>query len=312
MGLFSSLTDSLGGFFGGDDQSTTNPAQVWGTQSPFLSNLYNRAQMASYGNQGQNFANQIGQGAQAGFNNQMQGGFQNQQLQQGLQGFGGQQNQALGGAINAGLGQISNNFNENIMPGINAGAAGTNTSGGSRQGIAQGLAAGKANQQATDFVSQMQSNNWGQQMQNQLGAYGQMGGLQGQQNLSQMNAMGMAPELANLGFGSQYGDLSALRGLLGSPTVLGGGGQSSGQGGVGGSLEGAAGIGALAMFSDIRLKENIKRVGETDGGLPVYTYNYKGTQRTHMGVMAQDVEKVIPEAVGDINGYKAVNYSMVR
>ena len=233
MGLFSGLTDSLGGLFGGSDQSTTNPAQVWGTQSPYLSDLYSRAQMASYGNQGQNFANQIGQGAQSGFNNQMQGGFQNPNLQQGLQNFGGQQNQALGGAINAGLGQISNNFNRNIMPGINAGAAGTNTSGGSRQGIAQGLAASDANQQATDFVNQMQSNNWQNQMQNQLGAYGQMAGLQGQQNQAQQGAMGMAPEMANLGFGAQYGDLSFLQQLLGSPTVLGGGGQSSGQGGIG-------------------------------------------------------------------------------
>ena len=229
MGLFSGVTDSL---FGGGSTSTTNPATVWDTQSPYLSNLYSRAQMASYGNQGQNFANQIGRGAQTGFNNQMQGGFQNPYLSQGLQNFGNQQNQALGGAINAGLGQISDNFNRNIMPGINSGSAMTNTSGGSRQGIAQGLAASDANRQATDFVNQMQSNNFQGMQQNQLGAYGQMGQLQGQQNLAQMGALGMAPDIANLGFGSQYGDLTALRQLIGAPTVLGGGGQSNTDNGI--------------------------------------------------------------------------------
>ena len=234
--------DKVGGFLGGSTSSSGDAASVYGAQDSFLQDLYARSQLASYDNQGQNFANQINQGAQTGYNNQMGGGFQNQNLAQGLQNFGGMQNDALGGAIQAGLGQISNNFNRNIMPGINAGSAMTNTSGGSRQGIAQGLAAGEANRQASDFVSQMQSNNWQNQMQNQLGAYSQMGGLQAQQNLSQQGAMSMAPQLSNLGFGAQYGDLSALSSLIGSPTVLGGGSSSTQQGGVGSSFQG---IGAM-------------------------------------------------------------------
>ena len=219
----------MGGSFGKNKQSqSSDPAKVWEQQAPYLQNLYSRAQQTSNQGQGQGFANQINQGAQSGFNQQMQGGFQNPYLNQGLQSFGGMQNQALGGAIDAGLGQISNNFNRNIMPGINAGAAGTNTSGGSRQGIAQGLAASDANRQASDFVNQMQSNNFQGQMQNQLNAYNQMGNLQGQQNAAQAGAMNMAPQLSNLGFGAQYGDLSALRQLLGSPTVLGGASRGSG------------------------------------------------------------------------------------
>ena len=70
---------------------------------------------------------------------------------------------------------------------------------------------------------------------------------------------------------------------------------------------------ALAAFSDVRLKEDIKRVGVTDGGLPVYTFRYKGDPMTFMGVMAQDVEKVNPHAVVDTpSGYKAVDYGMIR
>lgn len=67
----------------------------------------------------------------------------------------------------------------------------------------------------------------------------------------------------------------------------------------------AAGVYAL---SDMRTKTNIKKVGTTDNGLPVYTYNYKTGGPTQMGVMAQDVEKVNPRAVANVGGLKMVNY----
>lgn len=71
---------------------------------------------------------------------------------------------------------------------------------------------------------------------------------------------------------------------------------------------GSALIGALP-FSDRRLKTDIRRVGTTDGGVPVYTYRYKGDSTVHMGVMAQDV----PEArVMDPSGFFRVDYSRVR
>lgn len=74
--------------------------------------------------------------------------------------------------------------------------------------------------------------------------------------------------------------------------------------------------GSLAMayaLSDRRLKRNIRRVGETDGGLAMYSYNFPWSDKTEVGVMADEVERVIPNAVitGD-DGYKRVNYWMVR
>lgn len=73
------------------------------------------------------------------------------------------------------------------------------------------------------------------------------------------------------------------------------------------------GITGMFKFSDERLKEGVKRVGSTDGGLPVYTYRYKGDGTMHMGVMAQDVEKVKPEAVRTHeSGFKMVNYGMIE
>jgi hypothetical protein len=72
----------------------------------------------------------------------------------------------------------------------------------------------------------------------------------------------------------------------------------------------AQGIGS-AVASDRRVKTNIKIVGKTDSGLPVYTYQYKGQNVTQMGVMAQDVEMVNPEAVVEINGIKHVDYNRI-
>ena len=66
----------------------------------------------------------------------------------------------------------------------------------------------------------------------------------------------------------------------------------------------------MFRFSDARLKENIRRVGQTDSGTPIYVYNYKGNPTPEMGVMAQDV----PEAsVRDpVSGYLMVNYGEVH
>lgn len=62
------------------------------------------------------------------------------------------------------------------------------------------------------------------------------------------------------------------------------------------------------FFSDERLKENVKKIGETNDGQPIYKYNYKGEPRTQIGLIAQDVEKSHPEAVGHQQGYKTVDY----
>lgn len=65
------------------------------------------------------------------------------------------------------------------------------------------------------------------------------------------------------------------------------------------------------FFSDRRLKHDIKRIGKTDEGLPIYTFKYKGdeNQQTHVGFMADEVEQVHPEAVGESQGFKTVDYA---
>ena len=73
------------------------------------------------------------------------------------------------------------------------------------------------------------------------------------------------------------------------------------------------GIQAASLFSDARLKTDIRRVGRTDGGATVYTYRYGGQGPYHMGVMAQEVERTQPDALGpEVQGFKTVNYAEVR
>jgi Chaperone of endosialidase len=60
--------------------------------------------------------------------------------------------------------------------------------------------------------------------------------------------------------------------------------------------------------SDRRLKDDISRVGTLFDGTPVYGFRYMGAPAYHIGLMAQDVEKTMPHAVTEINGYKAVDY----
>jgi hypothetical protein len=74
--------------------------------------------------------------------------------------------------------------------------------------------------------------------------------------------------------------------------------------------------GTIYKASDIKLKKYIKKIGTLSNGLNVYKYHYKKgfglPQGEQIGVMAQEVEKVIPKAVITMaNGYKAVNYALI-
>lgn len=79
-----------------------------------------------------------------------------------------------------------------------------------------------------------------------------------------------------------------------------------------GSGLGLAGLGlqAYSAFSDRRLKEDIRKVGETDDGQKLYHYRYKGDPVPRIGLMAQEVAKKKPEAVErDPSGFLKVNYA---
>jgi hypothetical protein len=75
-----------------------------------------------------------------------------------------------------------------------------------------------------------------------------------------------------------------------------------------GAIGGAAGTALSGTnFSDIRLKSKIVRVGTHPLGVGIYEYDIDG--RRERGVIAQEVERVLPAAVIEhSNGYKMVDY----
>ena len=73
-----------------------------------------------------------------------------------------------------------------------------------------------------------------------------------------------------------------------------------------GAIGGAATAAAIGA-SDIRLKSKIVRVGTHPLGIGIYEYDIDG--RRERGVIAQEVERVLPSAVIEHpDGYKMVDY----
>ncbi len=94
-------------------------------------------------------------------------------------------------------------------------------------------------------------------------------------------------------------------------------------GGLAGSALGIAGLGtgpgatlggtAIAgLFSDRRLKTCIKPVG-VFAGLMLYGYKYLWDNVQHYGVLAQEIEKLVPEAVRiDVTGFKRIDMGVLN
>lgn len=116
----------------------------------------------------------------------------------------------------------------------------------------------------------------------------------------------------NQGFYNNY--LQQLAGLSGLGLQAGGLVTNAGQrnGGSSPSTVGsiASTVGGIAsIFSDRRLKHSIKKIGKLADGLGVYLFSYLGSNQRHRGVMADEVARLRPWALGPkIAGYSTVNY----
>jgi Protein of unknown function (DUF3300)/Chaperone of endosialidase len=106
---------------------------------------------------------------------------------------------------------------------------------------------------------------------------------------------------------SQRGRAS-LGGGGGARVAGGGGGGRIGGGGFGGG-RGGGGRGGGGRRSDVRLKHDITLLGHLDNGLGFYRFSYNGSDKAYVGVIAQEVQTVVPEAVvRGSDGYWKVLY----
>lgn len=160
--------------------------------------------------------------------------------------------------------------------------AGAQVGAGSlEQGTQQALDAALLQQFQTAQAFPYQQTNWLAGIDSGVGS--QMGGT----GTTTAPAPSMLSQLGGLG--------TAGLGLLGGTGAFG----------ASGYLNPAS---AAFMFSDRRVKENIKKIGKLFDGQTIYRYNYKGDPTTRIGLIAQNVERHHPDAVREIGGIKAVNY----
>ena len=110
------------------------------------------------------------------------------------------------------------------------------------------------------------------------------------------NAYNAAIQAANV---NNANSSSTTSGLLGLGGIAANAGLFDGLGGA-----------IMGLFSDRRLKSDIRKIGSFPSGLAIYSYNIFG--KPSIGVMADEVAKIFPGAVGmHSSGYAMVNYDKV-
>ncbi len=100
--------------------------------------------------------------------------------------------------------------------------------------------------------------------------------------------------------------------VVDSAACGGGGFRGGGGGGFRGGGGGGRGGGGGGRRSDIELKHGIQLLGHLDNGLGFYRFAYNGSEKAYVGVMAQEVQTVMPNAVTrGSDGYLRVYYQKV-
>ena len=209
--------------------------------------------------------------------------------------------------------------------------------GGDRSAVAQGILANQQSLASGQTLAGLNNQNYSQalsaaqqdaarQMQTAytMGNLGQetVGlGLQGAQaGLAAGNQL-QAQQQAQLNAGTQnavqqtmwpYQNTQYYSGIAGALGPLLGG-TSSGTSSTSNPLGTGLGLGMLGyglMFSDEKLKYDIKPIGKTFDNQTIYKYRYHGDPTPRIGLIAQEVQKKHPEAVSTVNGFKAVDYDL--
>jgi opacity protein-like surface antigen len=68
-------------------------------------------------------------------------------------------------------------------------------------------------------------------------------------------------------------------------------------------------LGATYHYSDNRLKRDVALLSRRDDGVGIYRYRYLWSDEVYVGVMAQEVARIVPDAVAcGPDGYLRVNY----
>lgn len=231
-------------------------------------------------------------------------------------------------AISAAIRPITESYVDpgGVMSQIRDSSGAAGQFGSSRQGIAEGIAAGRYADAIGDTASRMANENYQKGLDtfsrtlafapqalqaglmpanilSGVGAQNEMQAQQMEQYLSDADMWALNSEWAPL---QNYA--SIVFGGANPSTMTTGDRSSSTMSNLGGIGSLMMGIGSL--FSDRRLKDGIEQIGKYHNGLNKYKFFYKNAPRIMFtGVMADEVEELFPEAVAVMpDGFKAVDY----
>lgn len=179
-------------------------------------------------------------------------------------------------------------------------------------------------QQNQAFGQNMQANAQNFQQQQAMAAYQnqlrqqQIAEAQQQQNwsLNALNALLNGQQVSNPSFanfmGAQQGAGVDYSGAGRSQFDAGMQQQQMQNQAVGQALQGASGIASMFMMSDRRIKTDIRRIGRHARGFGIYRYRFIGESRPRIGVMAQEVQRYMPEAIRSFRGVLMVDYAALN
>ena len=317
---------------GGTTTTTTEP---WAEQKPYLeqgfkqaAGLYNRGAPQYYPGQtlaGFSPAQQMAQRSTMGYAMGPRPAAQQAAAEKAMIGglSGGVDMRTFSPMVDALSQNVQSNLQQNILPGIRESLVRYQPGGSTRgdlvqnQAISSAVTSGMTKPLAEMYTSayqgaQQRIPQFTQQYPTVMGApmgmYGAMGDVGAQQRSMQQEAINRdmsryqyestipQQQLANYMsmISGDYGGVSTQT----APTDY-----SSAIGALGS-------IASAFITSDERLKENIEKVGSYKG-LNVYEYNYLWSPTKWVGFIAQEVEKIIPEAVFNVNGFKVIDYGKI-
>ena len=323
---------------GGGTQVTTSTTEPWEEQIPYLTSgfdaakgLYNQGVPDYYSGEtvaGFDPAEQAAQQAALGYAMGPRAAAQQAAAEQSLvQGLSGQIDpNAYNPMVNALTSNVVSGLQNEVLPGLRQKQV-MYQPGGSSMGnreyekaVANRVTAGM-----TRPIAEMYTNAYNQAqnralqsgslypsiMAAPLSMYGAMGDVGARRRA--MTQRGMDADMARYQYNATMPQqalanyISAIQGNYGSQSYQTSPGPSALS-----QIGQAVGIaGTLAGMSDARVKENIVPEGTKWKGLNVYTYNYIGDSTPRRGVMAQEVEGIYPDAVGEVHGIKYVDYGAI-
>lgn len=136
--------------------------------------------------------------------------------------------------------------------------------------------------------------------------------------LNELNALRTGSQVSMPQFGGYYTNNAQAAPIFDAATAQGNYDLTRAQqeqSGFNSMLGGLATLGGAGImkFSDIRLKRNISRIGQTAGGIPLYSWTWADGSGSDTGVLAQEVMTLVPGAVvEDASGFLMVDYSKIH